>query len=70
MGLSPGIALDIVKAAEDQEITTSEVESMMTGVFNAGITGMVLVFMATQFVKATNPPKKTGEDIMKIAEML
>ena len=70
MGLSPGIAADILEAAEDQEITTSEVTSMMTGVFGSAIVGMVMVFMATAFIKAVNPPKKIAEEILEIAEEL
>lgn len=70
MVLSPGIALDIIEAAEDQVITTSEVESMMTSVFNSGIAGIVVVSMMAMFIKAVNPPKKEAKEMMEIAEML
>ena len=68
MSLSPGIAKNILEAAEDLEITNSEVTGMMTGVFGSAIVGMVMVFMATTFIKVANPPKKIAEEILEIAE--
>ena len=70
MSLSPGIAQEILEAAEDQVITTTEVANIMSGVVNSAITGMVIVFMATAFIKATKPPKKIAEEILEIAEEL
>ena len=68
MSLSPGVVVDILEAAEDQEITTPEVAGMMTSVFSSAIVGMVVVFMATAFIKVTNPPKKIADEILQIAE--
>lgn len=70
MTLSPGIMQDILEAAEDQEITTTEVESIMGGVFNSVIAGMVVLGMMNMFIKATNPPKKIAGELREIAEVL
>lgn len=68
MSLSPGVVEEILVAAEDYEITGSEVTSIMSGVISAAVTGMVIVFMATAFIKATSPPKKIAEEILELAE--
>lgn len=68
MSLSPGIVQDILVAAEDNEVTSSEITGIMGGVVSAAISGMVMVFMATAFIKATKPPKKIAEEILEIAE--
>jgi len=70
MSLSPGIAKNILEAAEDLEITHAEVTSMMTGVFGSAMVGMIMVFMATAFIKVANPPKKIAEEILEVAEVL
>jgi len=68
MSLSPGTVQEIFEAVEDQEITSTEVAGMMTGVFGSAMVGMVMVFMATAFIKATKPPKKVAAEILEIAE--
>lgn len=70
MTLSPGIMTEILEAAEDQEITTTEVEGIMSGVFNSLITAMVIMGMMNMFIKAINPPKEIAEDLREIAEVL
>jgi len=70
MSLPPTVAIDILESASDNEITTSEVSELMYQVFNAGLTGLVLVFSATAFIKAVQPPKKEAGEILEIAEML
>jgi len=70
MGLSPGVVKNLLVAAEDLEVTNSEVTGIMTGIFGSAIIGMVMVFMATAFIKVANPPKKVAEEILEIAEVL
>jgi len=70
MSLSPGIAKNILEAAEDLEITNSEITGMMTGMFGSAIVGMIMVFMATAFIKVVNPPKKIAGEIIEMAEVL
>jgi len=70
MSLSPGIAKNILEAAEDLEITNSEVTGMMTGMFGSAIAGMIIVFMATAFIKVAKPPKKIAGEILEMAEVL
>ena len=70
MGLSPTIGADILEMVQDGQIETAEVSSLMTDVFSAALSGMVIMFGAKMFIKATNPPKKQAEEILEIAEML
>ena len=67
MSLSPGIVKDILVAAEDNEITGSEVTGMVSGMISGAVTGMMMVFMVTAFIKATNPPKEEAREILEIA---
>lgn len=68
MSLSPGVVEQILEAAEDSEITGSEVTNIMSGVITGAVTGMMVVFMATAFIKATSPPKKIAVEILEMAE--
>lgn len=46
-----GWQLGILESAEDLEITQSEVTSMFSGVFEAGIQGMVIVGVMSMCVR-------------------
>ena len=68
MSLSPGIVVDILEGVESDGLSGSEVTDIVSGAVGGAITGMVLVFMATAFIKATNMPKKYATEVLDLAE--
>jgi len=69
VSLSPGMATQILEMAEDSQIETHEVSSLMYGVFNTAIIGMVILFGAKAFIKVVKPPKEEAKEIIETAEM-
>ncbi len=68
--LSPIVGAEILEMALDNHIDTAEVSSLMQGLFSSAMMGMVIMFGARAFIKATNPPKKEAREILEIAEAL
>ncbi len=67
MNLSPGTVTEILEGIEDDGLSGSEVTGIVGGVAEGAITGMILVFMVSAFVKATNMPKKYATEVLDLA---
>ena len=68
-----GWGIEFLEDASDLEVTQSEVTSLMTGVFNAGITGMVMVGMMSMCVRGvynTIGSKKLAKQEKEVLEMV
>lgn len=70
MSLSPGTAVDILRAAEDGSIQTSEVSALLTSMLNAFIVTSMVVMGITAFNSLTNPPMEEQKELLELARAI